>query len=127
MDIDFCNASNKLKVYKGPEIILVKKIKKVKKVDAKLQDIIDLQGGSIEGIIIVDEIEKDSKEDNNIMNSLFIIDEIIDKLDIKKEKYKIPFPEYIFDFLKKKKKGSLGYINFLRDYKPYCKIQKLTN
>jgi glycosyltransferase involved in cell wall biosynthesis len=33
----------------------------------------------------------------------------------------------IYDFLKKKKKGSLGYINFLRDYKPYCKIQKLTN
>ena len=55
MDIDFCNASNKLKVYKGPEIILVKKIRKEKKVDAKLQNIIDLQVGSCEEIIINNE------------------------------------------------------------------------
>ena len=58
MDIDFCNASNKLKVYKGPEIILVKKIRKEKKIDAKLK------GGSTEEIIIKNEIEEvDSKED----------------------------------------------------------------
>ena len=59
MDIDFCNASNKLKVYKGPEIILVKKIKKEKKIDTKLQDIIELQGGSSNN-----EIKEDSKEDS---------------------------------------------------------------
>ena len=64
MDIDFCNASNKLKVYKGPEIILVKKIRKEKKVDAKLQVIIDLQGCSSNEIIINNEIEEDSKEDS---------------------------------------------------------------
>lgn len=65
MDIDFCNASNKLKVYKGPEIILVKKIKKEKKVDAKLQDIIELKGGSTEEIIIDNEIdEEEAKEDS---------------------------------------------------------------
>ena len=64
MDIDFCNASNKLKVYKGPEIILVKKIKKEKKVNSKLQDITDLQGGSSNEIIINNEIEEDSKEDS---------------------------------------------------------------
>ena len=62
MDIDFCNASNKLKVYKGPEIILVKKIRKEKKVDAKLQVIIDLQGCSSNEIIINNEV--DSKEDS---------------------------------------------------------------
>lgn len=33
----------------------------------------------------------------------------------------------IYDFLKKKKKGSQDYTNFLRNYRPYCKIQKLTN
>jgi len=65
MDIDFCNASNKLKVYKGPEIILVKKIKKEKKVDAKLQNIIEIQGGSTEEIIIDNKIdEEDAKEDS---------------------------------------------------------------
>jgi len=64
MDIDFCNASNKLKVYKGPEIILVKKIRKEKKIDVKLQDIIELQGGTCEEIIINNDIDVDSKEDS---------------------------------------------------------------
>ena len=33
--VDFCNASNKLKVYKGPEIVLVKRIR-TKKIDDEL-------------------------------------------------------------------------------------------
>jgi len=79
-DVDFCNASNKLKVYKGPEILLIKKIKKEKKIDNNLQDIKielineekiiehninKLQGGNNEEFIInMNENKENSKENN---------------------------------------------------------------
>jgi hypothetical protein len=79
-DIDFCNASNKLKVYKGPEILLIKKIKKEKKVDNNLQDIkielieeekiidhniIELQGGNNEELIITINKSKENSKENS--------------------------------------------------------------
>jgi len=75
-NIDFCNASNKLKVYKGDEIILVKKVKKEKIIAPKLLDI---------KTYLINEIEENTDKiiNNNDIN-IDIINNIINE-DIKED------------------------------------------
>ena len=70
-DIDFCNASNKLKVYKGDEIILIKKVKKEKIIATKLQDIkIELINEVSENNDNIINNENNNEEFNNTVNEV---------------------------------------------------------
>jgi hypothetical protein len=72
-DIGFCNASNKLKVYKGPEIILKKRITK-KELELEIQ-----KNKDITTFLVKQDNENNSIDENNKLNNDSI--DTIDTID----------------------------------------------
>jgi len=105
--IDFCSASNKLKVYDGPPIVLEEKKKRLKKIDASSQEKkeeINKDQQNIEEVKVEEEIQiKDKKKGSSIKYA--------DKkrLAIEYAKYYVQQnPDYIEFFNNHKKKDDLA-------------------
>tara|TARA_B100001175_G_C19455636_1_gene613649 strand:+ start:623 stop:1294 length:672 start_codon:yes stop_codon:yes gene_type:complete len=95
-DIDFCNASNKLKVYDGPQIILVKKNRKKSSNDSNINDF-----SIIENNNHVDEVEVVEKSKKK-STKLSYTDK--KKMAIEHVKYFLKNDETNLDFFNKHKK-----------------------
>ena len=112
--IDFCSASNKLKVYDGPEIILEEKPKRVTKTKPKKDVIVNeenieeiqIEEGKLEKIKIEDN-NKDKEEKKKKGSSLKYADK--KRLAIEHSKYYLKEnPEFIDFFNEHKKKDDLA-------------------